>query len=60
MQGQWQGQEYWYLLLVLILGFILLTNKKIIQQGGAVDDDPYAGVRFWNIIDFFRTFWLTR
>jgi hypothetical protein len=49
--------------LILILVAVLLTNRPVEckpsgQRGGW--DDPYAWIRPWVIIDFFRNFWLTR
>jgi hypothetical protein len=43
------------LLLVLALNF---SRKDKEQTGGW--DDPYAWIRPWVIVDFFRNFWLTR
>jgi len=47
---------FWTILIFLVtLLFIRRTEE---QSGGW--NDPYAWIRPWRIVDFFRNFWLTR
>jgi hypothetical protein len=50
------------LLILLMLLLLLLMFKPVLpsSQTGGEWDDPYAWIRPWFIIDFFRNFWLTR